>query len=114
MNDHDLVRLRHMRDAAQASLSFAAGRNRDDLESDQQLVFALIKAVEIIGEAASRITQETQSAHPEIPWPQVIGMRNILVHAYFDVDYDRLWETVQRDLPELLKQLGTILSPDED
>ena len=86
MNEHDLNRLRHMLEAAQAALFFAEGRERADLTSDLQLAFALVKALEIIGEAVARVTSETQKTLPQIPWPQIIGMRNILVldHANFD------------------------------
>jgi len=114
MNADDLIRLQHMRDAAHAALSFAEGRTRKDLDTNLQLVLALVKAVEIIGEAAARITDDGQQEHPEIPWAQIIGMRNILVHAYFDIDYDQLWETVQRDLMPLVEQLDRIVPSGSD
>jgi uncharacterized protein with HEPN domain len=116
MNADDRIRLQHMLDAARAALSFAEGREREDLETDQQLAFALVKAVEIIGEAAARVSPDGQAGRPEIPWAQIVGMRNVLVHAYFDIDYDQLWETVRRDLLPLVKQLERIVlsRPDSD
>ena len=105
MHSHDIVRLQHMRDAAQEALSFARGRTRADLDSDRQLVLSLVKDVEIIGEAAYQVSFETRDALPEIPWEDIIGMRHRLVHAYFDINLNVLWRTVQEDLPFLLEKL---------
>ena len=104
-------RLRHMRDAANAALSFIQGRGRPDLDSDAMLTFALIRAVEIIGEAAARLPGPVRDAHPEIPWAQIIGMRNRLVHGYYDVDLDVLWVTVSTNLAPLIAALDAMLSP---
>ncbi len=81
------VRVGHMNKAAEDAMRLIADRTRADLDSDRMLLFALVRAVEIIGEAASKVSEETRSAHAEIPW-KVIGMRNRLVHAYFDIDAD--------------------------
>lgn len=81
MSNDDLVRLQHMLDAAEEAVSFAQGQTRADLERDRKLVLALVKAVEIIGEAAYRISPDTQKQLPEIPWDDIIGMRHRLVHA---------------------------------
>jgi uncharacterized protein with HEPN domain len=91
-----------MLDAAREAVSFASGRSREDLDHDRMLVLAIIKDVEIIGEAASRTTAATRSAHPEIPWAQIVAMRNRLIHAYFDIDVQVVWDTVTVDLPELI------------
>lgn len=96
-----------MRDAAQEALSFARGRTRADLDSDRQLVLSLVKDVEIIGEAAYQVSSGTRDALPEIPWEDIIGMRHRLVHAYFDINLNILWKTVQEDLPYLLDKLGS-------
>lgn len=96
-----------MRDAAQEALSFAQGRTRADLDSDRQLVLSLVKDVEIIGEAAYQVSSGTRDALPEIPWEDIIGMRHRLVHAYFDINLNILWKTVQEDLPYLLDKLGS-------
>lgn len=72
------------------------------------LLFALVRAVEIIGEAAGKVSPEAQAELPQVPWPALIGMRNRLIHAYFDVDRDILWATVTLSLPELLSQLKAI------
>ena len=73
---------------------------------------AILKAVEIIGEAASQVSAETRKAHQEIPWSNIIGMRNRLVHGYFDVNLERVWETVQRDIPRLISQLELLVTPE--
>ena len=109
MRRDDLVRLRHMLDAAREALSFTAGRGRADLDANRMLVLSLVKSIEIVGEAASRVTVETRQEYPAIPWADVVAMRNRLIHAYFDVDLDRVWDTVVSDLPPLIAQLDAIL-----
>ncbi len=84
-----------------------------DFEGDRRTQLAVLKAVETVGEAASRMGSDTTAAHPEIPWRQIVGMRNRLVHGYFDVDLRRLWETVQQDIPRLILQLEAILPPED-
>jgi len=101
MRQDDLIRLRHIRDAATEALRFARNRRREDLDHDRQLVWALIKAIEIIGEAASKVSQESQDLLTNIPWRNIVGMRNRLVHAYFDINLDILWKTVVEGLPPI-------------
>jgi len=98
-----------MSDAAREAAGFVAGRSRIDLDTDRQLTLALVKEIEIIGEAASRLSDGTRSMTPAIPWADVVGMRNRLVHVYFDIDLDRLWDTVQQDLPLLTGELERLL-----
>ena len=109
MREDDLVRLRHMLDAAQEAMAFARDETRASLESDRKLALALVKDIEIIGEAASKIAKECQVAHPQIPWSAIIGMRNWLIHAYFDIDLDQVWDTVTKDLPPLIAQLEKVI-----
>lgn len=101
----DTTRLRHMLEAVHEAVGFAQGRTRADLDSDRMLVMALVKEVEIIGEAAYRISAATQEQLPDVPWEDIIGMCHRLVHAYFDINLDILWETVQNDLPPLADTL---------
>lgn len=103
--ESDLLRLRHMQDATREALAFAEGRTRDDLDNDRQLVLSLVKLVEIIGEAANHVSRATQQASPDIPWPDIISMRNRLIHGYFTIDLDRVWYTVCEDLPPLASQV---------
>ena len=74
------------------------------------LALALMKCIEILGEAGARISEEVQARHSDIPWTEIVGMRNHLVHGYFDIDLDRLWATVTHDLPQLAVSLERILS----
>jgi len=111
MRKDDDVRLRHMLDSARDVVDFSRGRSRVDLDSDRKLVLALVKAVEIIGEAAYQITAETRARLPEIPWDDLVGMRHRLVHAYFDVNLDILWRTATEDVPALLRVLERIPLP---
>lgn len=99
-----------MRDAATEAKRFAEGKNRVDLDTDRMLVLAIIKDVEIIGEAASKVSSDVRDAHPQIPWRAIIDMRNHLTHGYFNVDYDQVWSTLQDDLPPLIQQLTAILT----
>ena len=93
MQRDDEVRLQHMLDAAREATGFARDRVRADLELDRMLVLSLVKAIEIVGEAATQVNEETRANLPEIPWDDVIGMRHRLVHAYFDVNLDIVWQT---------------------
>jgi len=110
MRKDDLIRLQHMLDAAREAIEFARNSRRKDLDSDRKLTLALVKDVEIIGEAAYQIAEDTQRALPEIPWEDIIGMRHRLVHAYFDINLDILWKTVEEDLPPLVRILSEALS----
>jgi uncharacterized protein with HEPN domain len=102
---NDAIRLRHMLDAAQEALAFARGRTRSDLNDSRMLVLSLVKAIEIIGEAAFRISPVTRAELRDIPWDAIIGMRHRLVHAYFDINLDILWRTVTDELPALIDVL---------
>jgi len=88
---------------------FARGRSQSNLADNRMLALAPVKSIEIIGEAAARVGEESRTAHPEIPWAAIVAMRNRLIHAYFDVDLDRVWETVSDDLPPLIASLEAIL-----
>ena len=109
MHEDDRVRLQHMFDAARESLSFVAGRERRDLDADRMLVLALVKSIEIIGEAGARVSEGGRNATPDVPWPEIVAMRNRLVHAYFDVNLDVIWTTVREDLPALVAVLQDAL-----
>lgn len=108
MKPEDRVRWQHMIEAAEDALRFVAGRARADLETDRMLLFAILRAIEIIGEAANKVSPDTRAAHAEIPWAAIIGMRNRLVHAYFEIDTDIVWVAVTQELPALLAQLKSV------
>ena len=102
----DLTRLKHIRDAVMITIDFIKGRNRDDLDNDQMLSLALVRLIEIIGEAANNISLSCQNNYPQIPWREMIGMRNRIVHAYFEVDLDVVWQVIIDYLPRLLRWIN--------
>ena len=107
----DWVRLRHMRDAARTAVEIAHGPGAE--VDDQRTQFALMHLMTVVGEAASRVTPETRGRLPEIPWAEVVGMRNILVHVYFDIDVPRVLQTVEHDLPSLIAAVERVLREDD-
>jgi uncharacterized protein with HEPN domain len=100
-------------DAARLALSYVAGVSEEAFMSDTRLQDSVIRRIEIIGEATRRISRETQALHPQIPWSAMIGMRNMLIHDYDDVDLEIVWQTVQRDLQGLIAQIEPLLPPKE-
>ena len=109
MRNDDVVRLRHMLDAAREACGFVNEKVREDLDSGRQLALALVKDIEIIGEAASRVSVETRMAYPDLPWQESIAMRNRLIHGYFAINLDIVWSTVSDELPPLIAELERIL-----
>lgn len=105
MRRDDAIRIRHMIEAAEAVQRFAAGRARSDLDNDEMLEFALVRAIEIIGEAGAKVSGETRATLSAIPWAAMTSMRNRLIHAYFDIDRDILWRTAIEEIPWLLSSL---------
>ena len=103
--NRDVIRLRHMLDAAMKAVSHIAGKSRNDLDNDEILSLALVRLVEIIGEAASQVTSETQFLHSTIQWRDIIGTRNRLIHAYEAINLDILWQILKVDLPVLIEKL---------
>ena len=109
LNDNT-VRLRHMLDHAREAQAMIAGRTRADLDADRQLNLALVRLLEIMGEAAGRIPPEARSQYLQIPWSEIVGLRNRLIHGYDSVDFDILWQIVSKDLPPLIASLEEIVS----
>ncbi len=97
-----------MIEAVETALGFAAGRTRSDLDTDRMLLFALVRALTIVGEAAARLSDEARAAAPDVPWRQIVAMRNRLIHAYFDVDRDIVWTAIRNELPDLLERLKAV------
>jgi uncharacterized protein with HEPN domain len=108
----DRIRLQHMLDASREAIGYTEGRSRADLASDTMLARAVVKCIEIVGEAAARTTPDARSQTWSIPWAQLNGMRNRLIHAYFDINLDQVWGTVTKDLPVLAKELKAVLDAD--
>ena len=113
--ESDRIRLQHMLDAATKAVRIAAGRGREDLEAeDDPLADALVRLISVIGEAGSKVSPGTRSELDGIPWADVVGMRNPLIHGYFDINLDILWATVQDSLPSLIKWLESALGGNEE
>ena len=108
----DGVRLRHMLDYAQEALTLMKGKSRSDLDLDRLLELGITRLVEIVGEAANQVSQQTRNRYGQVPWSQIVGLRNRLVHAYDAVDLDILWDIVEYDLPPLIEQLEAIIVQD--
>ncbi|MCI0482061.1 MAG: DUF86 domain-containing protein [Candidatus Dadabacteria bacterium] len=96
-------------DAARKAIEFSSGRSRADLDSDEMLALSLVHLPEIVGEAASQVSEGYRAEHPELPWRKMIGLRNRLIHGYFNVNMDIVWDTVMTDLPPLVKQLEALV-----
>ncbi len=105
----DIVRLRHMRDYAREAVDMIRGRVRADLDTERQLNLALVRLLEVVGEAAVRVTARTRETYPDLPWSQMAGLRNRLIHGYDAVDFDILWDILTLDLPTLIQRLDDIL-----
>lgn len=110
MSRHDpKVVLHQILSYAQEAVEITQGKSREDLDNDRLLNLALTRLLEVIGEAANRVPADVQAKYPELPWLQMIGLRNRLIHGYDSIDFDILWVIVQQDLHDLIDKLGEIL-----
>jgi uncharacterized protein with HEPN domain len=100
-----------MLQAARELQSFVKGRLRDDLDEDRMFRLAAERAIEIIGVAASRVSEDFRTAHPEVPWQGVIGQRNVIAHEYGEIIVDRLWVVATQHIPELIALLEPLIPP---
>jgi len=109
MSEIDNVRVRHILDAAREAVNFAEGRSRADLDTDRKLNLSMVRLLEIIGEATRGLSQEFRQEHPDLPWKSMVGIRDRLIHGYFDINLDVIWKTITEDLPPLIAQLKKIV-----
>jgi len=105
----DLSRVRHMHEAATKAIRFTANGRIKALEDNELLLLGLVRLLEIIGEAAGCITDGFKERYPSVPWIKIKGMRNRLIHGYFDFDTILVWKTIENDLPGLVEELEKIL-----
>lgn len=110
MSDPDRLRLRHMLDAAREAVTFTQGHSLADVERDRLLQLALTRLIEVIGEAASKLSPAFRRRYPVLPWPDIVGMRNRLIHGYDDVDLVILHTTIEQDLPPLIAAIEALLT----
>ncbi len=108
------VRLRHMLDFARKAVTFCRDRERVDLDRDEILALALLRLLEVIGEAARHVPPEFREQHPVIPWRDITGMRDRLIHAYTTVDMDIVWTVATERLPPLIAELEKLVPPEPD
>ena len=101
----NLDRLLHMQECMDNIQEFIGSKTFDEFVADKLLFFAVVKNVEIIGEAAYMLTKEFCEEHPETPWKDIIGMRHVLVHGYYTTSKNFIWATIQQDLPALRSQI---------
>lgn len=109
LRDADRIRLQHMLEAAQEAVAYSQGRKRADLDTDRQFMHSVVHCIEIVGEAAGRVSQECQTEYSEIEWQDIVGMRNRLTHGYFDINMNIVWRTLVDELPILIQKLERIL-----
>jgi len=112
MSKDDLVRLRHMMDSSMEAVELIQGKSRADLDTNRVVSLALVRLLEIVGEAANKVTISTRMQYPNIPWSQLISLRNRLIHGYDTINLDILWKILSEDLPALIKQLEGIKYPE--
>lgn len=105
----DPLRLRHMIEAIDRVNKFMEGKTIKDFEGESLLFYGVVKNIEIIGEAAYKLTHEFKELHPETPWKSIVGMRHVLVHGYFQIALDEVFNIYTEDLPQLLTQLNSYL-----
>lgn len=101
----DKERLNHIISAIDRVKRYIAGKSYEDFVADDMMYYAVVKNIEIIGEAANMLTQDFIENHPETPWKMVKGMRNYIVHEYFQIDDEVVWGVVTEDLPVLRQQI---------
>lgn len=114
MKRHDLAWLADILDSAVLVRNFVAGLAFETFEEDLKLQLAVIRLLEIVGEAAKNVSDEYKAGHPEIQWKKMAGMRDVLIHAYHEVDLDEVWRIVTRSIPELIEQMEPLVPPAEE
>lgn len=105
----DEAYLRHVLDAISDIKRFMKGLTEEEFFENKEKQYAVLRALEIIGEATKNLSKEIKEEHPEIQWSDIAGMRDKLIHQYFGVNLNLVWETVQKNLPELEKQISEML-----
>ncbi len=104
-----MVAVQQMRDHGKEAMELSQGRRRVDLDLDRMFELALVRLMEVLGEAARRVPNEFRQCYPHIPWQDTTDLRNVLIHDYDTVDFDELWRIIQVHLPPLVSQLQAII-----
>jgi uncharacterized protein with HEPN domain len=114
MNKRDRTLIEDMLRNAGLARQFSENRSRDDIDSDLMFAYALVRAIEIVGEAANHISKEIYVEYPDVEWKNIAGMRHWLAHDYNSVDNKIVWDVLTVNLPKLIEQLESILADDEN
>jgi len=109
MLEADVIRLKHMLDAANEIVSFTKDISQTEFEHDRKIQLSVVHLLEIIGEAGNQVSDDVKNHNTIIPWNHIIGMRNRLIHGYFDIDLNIVWKTAREDIPPLIDQIKDIL-----
>ncbi len=109
MLNRDFIRFQHMLEASQAAVSHLSGKSREELDRNRLLLSGVVRELEILGEAASQISSTIREQFSSLPWKEMIGLRNRLIHAYFEVNNQTIWLVVKESLPPLILQIEQIL-----
>lgn len=109
MQHNDSVYLKHIRDAASKIEAYTKRLSAKTFQKDTLVQDAVIRQIEIIGEATKRLSEKLRSKNSHVPWQDIAGMRDKLIHEYFGVDVEKVWLTVQKDIPSLKKEVSRIL-----
>ncbi|MFP4579822.1 MAG: DUF86 domain-containing protein [Candidatus Sumerlaeia bacterium] len=112
--EKDRIRLRHMQDAIREAPGYVQNRSCADLDRETMLLRALVNCIGIVGEAAAHVSEKSRGQMVEIPWQAIVGMRNRLIHGYFDINKDVVWTTVTHDFANLERQISTVLDNDSE
>ena len=110
MKKDPLVYIDDIRDSIEAIKRYTAGLTKEDFLNSTEKQDAVYRRLELIGEAANRLSDEFRNRYHQIPWNKIIGMRNVLIHEYDSIDLDRVWETIQKDIPQLEEYIKSIPS----
>ncbi|MCX5684236.1 MAG: DUF86 domain-containing protein [Planctomycetota bacterium] len=114
MPKDDLVYIGHMLDTARKVAEKVQGIRRTDFDKDENLRIALAHLIQVIGEAARHVSPAFRDAHPEVPWPAIVGMRHKVVHDYMNVDENVVWKTATEEMTQLISQFTPLVPPQEN
>ena len=110
----ELAYLWDIRQSARQIQRFVQGATRESFLGNEILQSAVARPLEIIGEASRKVSAETRAAHPEIPWSKMIGLRNLLIHQYFMINLDTIWNSIEQDIPVLVQNVEPLVPPEPE